>query len=56
MLQKFLKKSKVFTFFTVKSLRDQNHPCRQICQGQHKPKMSKTYDGPESLMLHTKFH
>ena len=39
-------------FFSLKSLFNQNWPCRKISQGQPKVMIYINYDGPESPMLH----
>ena len=49
-------KSNVFTFFTLKSLCDQNYPCRKMGQGQPESMIYINYNRPESPILHTKFH
>ena len=45
-----------FHFFPLKSLCNQNWPCHKIGQGQPKVMIYINYHGPESLMLHNKFH
>ena len=53
-LQNFLKNS-MFSLFSLKSLCNQNWPCRKIVQGQHKVMIYINYGVQESPMLHTEF-